>query len=116
DLPNNREWFPSTPYGSVSGWATIRLGTASDGNMPDGTPWLGKSLLTVQDPTIFYEVKPTDAANSLDGAFVSSSTGNLPEGTQIVLYGPDLSKLEFLLSGNPAPTSTPFTVTFTGKP
>jgi hypothetical protein len=115
-LPNSKEWFPSTPYGSVSSQATIRLGTAADGNMPDGTPWLGKSLLTVQDPVVFYEVKPTDTANSLDGAYVSSSAGSLPKGTQIVLYGPDLKKQEFLLSGNPAATSTLFTATFTGKP
>jgi hypothetical protein len=115
-LPNSKEWFPSTPYGSVSSQATIRLGTAADGNMPDGTPWLGKSLLTVQDPVVFYEVKPTDTAKSLDGAYVSSSAGSLPKGTQIVLYGPDLKKQEFLLSGNPAATSTLFTATFTGKP
>ena len=116
-LPNPKEWFPSTPYGSVSSLATIRLGNAQDGNMPDGTPWLNKPLLTVQDPIVFYQVKATDAANSLDGAYVSSSTGNLPKGTQIILYGPDLRKQEFLLSGsNLAPTSAPFTVTFTGKP
>jgi len=115
-LPNPEEWFPSTPYGTVSSQATIRLGTAADGNMPDGTPWLGNSLLTVQDQVVFYEVKPTDAANSLDGAYVSSSTGNLSKGTQIILHGPDMKKQEFLLSGNPAATSTPFTVTFTGKP
>jgi hypothetical protein len=113
---SEQQWFPSTPYGSVSSDATIRMGTAADGNMPDGTPWLGKPLLTVQNTIVFYEVKPTDSANSLDGAYVSSSTGNLPKGTQIVMYGPDLRKQEFLLSGNPAVTSTPFTVTFTGKP
>jgi len=111
-----QQWFASTPYGSVSSMATIRLGTVADGNMPDGTPWLGKSLLGVEDPIVFYEVKPTDPANALDGAYVSSSNSLLPKGTQIVMYGPDLRKQEFLLSGNPPATTTSFRITFTGKP
>lgn len=130
-LPNQHEWFGGTPYGTgLTAMATVRIGTAADGPILDGKP-----ILTFQndrqDIITYHQVKPTDIANALIGAFVSgtSSLGSLPTGAQIVAPGqdngpppsaqPDIH--EFQLSDDvktafPSGITTPFKVTFTGKP
>lgn len=108
-LPNQKQYFPSTPYGTgLTSQATIRLSDSHD-LLPLNTP-----ILRVQDKIVYHQVKATDVANALTGAFVSG--GTLAKGTQIVGYG-DNNAQEFILSANvTAAVSTPFTITFTGKP
>lgn len=111
-LTNRAEWFASTPWGAKSNVMV----TTETINRPSNDPlskYNGLSMMTVNDPRVYFQIKPDDPANALSGAFVSGS--NIPVGTFLRDYGL-IDAHQFVLSVHVPDMSTPFPVTFSGKP
>lgn len=98
------QWAPSAQWGTVSSLATISQGTGT---------LAGKSIISLEDQTVYNQVKADDSANSVVGAYVTG-TGITPgtnlAGTAII------SANQFVLSEPATTTTDPVLLTFTGKP
>jgi hypothetical protein len=108
--PVQSQWFPSTPWGSVTAMASI--------SAPQQTgDYAGKSILTVQPQSVkaFWQAYANDLPNGLVGAYVSTTaTGvSIPPNTNL-FFNLNENSLQFVLSAGVAQTTTPIPVTFSG--
>jgi hypothetical protein len=103
-LPMQSQWFPSSPWGTVTAMATI-------------SDYGDKSMLTLQPQSVkaYWQVSANDTKNGLIGAYVSTTAPGItiPPGTNL-FAGLDSNQLQFELSTKSTPTTTPILVTFTG--
>jgi hypothetical protein len=103
-LPVQSQWFPSTPWGTVTAMATI----SNYGN---------NSMLTLQPQSAaaFWQVNADDPNNALVGAYVSTTAPGIaiPQGTNL-LASLDSNQLQFELSTQVTATTTPVLITLTG--
>ncbi|MDR3639465.1 MAG: hypothetical protein P4L84_37035 [Isosphaeraceae bacterium] len=103
-LNNTFEWTPSAQWGTVSSLATISQGTGR---------LAGKTIITLQDRSVYNQVRPNDPANSVIGAYVSGA--GITPGTNLAATA-DIGANQFVLSMNAPTTTQPVLLTFTGKP
>lgn len=114
--PVSSQWFPSTPWGTVTAMATISPAPA---DLPPNSPYAGKSFLTIlpQDAKAFWEVSADDSNNGLVGAYVSTTAPGITIPTNTNLFANyNSNTLQFVLSTSVTPTTIPIPVTFTGYP
>lgn len=107
-LNNQNEWFPSVPWGEITGQARIYQGT-------DPTTGLPASIIQFEDPVKFSMVKADAPKEGFVGAYVSGPAG-LPKNLRLKGPGPggEIQKT-YVLSETVA--SMDFTTfKFTGKP
>jgi len=103
-LRNTFEWAPSAQWGTVSSLATISQGTGS---------LEGKTIISLQNKTVYNQVKADDPVNSVVGAYVSGD--GITPGTNLAATAV-ISQNQFVLSKNAPSTSEAVLLTFTGKP
>ena len=76
DYPQTKEWYPSTPWASLTADAMI----SQDG---------GNTILTFADDAAgvaaFWQLKADDAAGGVTGAYISTTKAgiNIPAGTNL---------------------------------
>src|SRR6185437_5357592 len=102
-LKNTNEWFPSLPWGQITGLAKVIT-------QPNGT-----AIIQLQNPTQYQQIRPDDPKNAVTGAFVWGQ--GIPAGTNLKDFGP-LNQLEFILSTSNGVQSSDgkfIALTFTGK-
>jgi hypothetical protein len=102
-LKNTVEWAPSAQWGTVSSLATVSQGTNG---------LAGMTLITLQDKTVYNQVRPNDPANSVIGAYVSGD--GITAGTNLAATA-DIGLNQFVLSENAPTNSNPVLLKFTGR-
>ncbi|WP_165251234.1 hypothetical protein [Paludisphaera soli] len=102
-LGNQVEWAPSAQWGTVGSLATITQGTGD---------LAGQSIISLQDPVVYNQIRPNDKANAVVGAYVWGP--GIRPGTNLTQTA-IIDQNQFVLSQN-APTSAgPVFLYFTGK-
>ncbi len=113
DYPQSDQWFPSTPWHTVT--ASARIAPVPDSVIKLHPEWAGKSMLTIvpEDVKAWWQVKADDLPSGLIGAYISTKAAgiNVPANTNL-LAGLDSNALEYVLSQNVTNTSTPISITF----
>jgi hypothetical protein len=111
---NPLEWFPSVQWGSVADTA-VSIETRTDGQ-----PYAGKTVVTLSDPTVYWQISVPDLSKGQIGAFVSLTVPGsgpvIPRGTMVVGQG-DQKANELILQLPPnttIPNSSNVKLTFTG--
>ena len=98
---------PSRQWGTVSSLATISQGTGD---------LAGRTIISLQDTTVYNQVRANDPANSLVGAYVSGDDRvGIKPGTNLAATA-IIDQNQFVLSKNSPSTSRPVLLTFSGKP
>ncbi len=106
-LGNQKEWFPTTPWGSIQAKATI-------GVQPSG-PYEGYSVITLKatpadpDPVRTLNQIVTPGAGQI-GAFISAP-GYIVPGTTLIYFPNGVSSPEIILSQNAISTDKTIDVT-----
>lgn len=101
NLPEQKEWFGSVNWGTVTDTGTI--------SNPTSGPNAGKTIVTLQTQEKYWQISPPGPA--LVGAYVSGQ-GIIP-GTVVAAQG-DVNSLVLILS-NHAPDAQSVSITFSGK-
>jgi len=102
-LTNPSQWSPSTQWGTVSSLATISQGTGD---------FAGKTIVSLQDATVYNQLGADDPANAVTGAYVSGP--GIKPGTNLAANAL-IDQNQFVLSQNAPTSTTPVLLTFSGK-
>jgi hypothetical protein len=103
-LPNKDEWKPSAPWGPKS----------SDATISDTVPgYVGKTVITLANKTVYNQLKADDAANGVVGAYVTGK--GITPGTNLLATA-NINQNQFVLSKPATPTNTPVRVDFSANP
>ncbi len=102
-LPNKDEWKPSAQWGPKSSYAEISEG---------GQGYKGKTIITLENPTVYNQLKADDSSNGVVGAFVSGV--GIKSGTRLAATA-DINKHQFVLSQKADP-ATHVLLSFSGDP
>ena len=102
-LSNKFEWASTAQWGTVRSLATISQGTGD---------LAGKTIISLQDKTVYNQLSANDPANSVVGAYVTGD--GVERGTNLAATA-IISQNQFVLSKNAPSTSKPVLLTFTGR-